>query len=123
MNHQSVELYITESWFNKTLNGQRHDPHVHPNSVVSGILYIDGENFHTTFEAPPACDFYFDSQPNMWNSNQCEFVFQKGDCVVFRSNIEHFVPPYMGDKPRITLSWNTFVKGNISSKPTTSLIL
>lgn len=117
----SVELYITSSWFNKTTQGQSHQKHFHPNSVLSGILYIDGDNFITAFESEPLSDFDFDKQPNMWNSNQCYLEFIKGDCVVFKSNTQHFVPEYRGSTPRITLSWNTFVRGNISTNPTTKL--
>ena len=121
--YPSVDLYITSSWFNKTTQGQSHHKHFHPNSVLSGILYIDGDNFITAFESDPSSDFDFDKQPNMWNSNQCYLSFTKGDCVVFKSNTPHFVPKYEGVTHRITLSWNTFVRGNISTNPTAKLTI
>jgi len=86
-------------------------------------MYIDGDNFITAFESDPTSDFDFDKQPNMWNSNQCYLAFIKGDCVVFKSNTQHFVPEYRGSTPRITLSWNTFVRGNISTNPTAKLTI
>jgi Putative 2OG-Fe(II) oxygenase len=120
----SIELYITTSWFNRTKNGQRHHRHTHPNSVLSGVLYISGDNFHTTFASHSANHFEFDKQEgNIWNSNICGFKFERGECVVFQSNTIHHVPEYTGETPRITLSWNTYVRGDISTNPTSKLHL
>jgi hypothetical protein len=33
------ELVITQSWINKAIEGERHQEHVHPNSIVSGVWY------------------------------------------------------------------------------------
>ena len=39
--NSKTEIFITESWLNKTEPGQYHHRHWHPNSVLSGVLYID----------------------------------------------------------------------------------
>jgi len=121
--NKTVDLYITASWFNRTTQGQSHHKHHHPNSILSGILYIEGDEFVTVFESDPSSDFDFDKKPNMWNCSKYNLSFDKGDCVVFRSNTSHYVPKYEGSVPRVTLSWNTFVRGEISTNPTTKLTL
>ena len=46
-----VSLKVTQSWLTLSRKGESHHSHVHPNSVVSGVLYInvaekDGINFY-----------------------------------------------------------------------------
>jgi len=38
-----VELYTTQSWLNYTQEGQYHHKHEHPNSIVSGVFYINAD--------------------------------------------------------------------------------
>jgi hypothetical protein len=35
--------YITQSWLNYTEENQFHHQHEHPNSLVSGVVYIDAD--------------------------------------------------------------------------------
>ena len=37
------EIYITQSWSNKATSSQFHQRHKHPNSVISGVMYL-GDN-------------------------------------------------------------------------------
>ena len=39
----NVEPYITQSWLNYTLANQYHHKHIHFNSIVSGVLYINAD--------------------------------------------------------------------------------
>ena len=43
--------------------------------------------------------------------------------ILFPSNVEHMVQEYLGDTPRITLSFNSFVRGNVNTDPLTRLSL
>ena len=36
-----------------------------------------------------------------------------GTMLIFPSSVEHLVQPYEGDEPRISLSFNTFVRGTL----------
>ena len=38
-----VKPYITQSWINYTKSGEFHHRHAHPNSMVSGVLYLDSD--------------------------------------------------------------------------------
>jgi hypothetical protein len=37
----SVTPYITQSWLNYTETNQYHHKHEHPNSLVSGVFYVN----------------------------------------------------------------------------------
>ena len=38
----AIDLYITQSWLNKAEKDQYHPLHNHPNSVLSGVLFLSG---------------------------------------------------------------------------------
>ena len=38
----SIDLYISQSWLNKAEKDQYHPQHNHPNSVLSGVLFLSG---------------------------------------------------------------------------------
>ena len=38
---KDVEPYITQSWLNYTEKDQYHHKHAHPNSIISGVFYIN----------------------------------------------------------------------------------
>lgn len=121
-----VEIYITESWFNKTEKGQSHHRHWHPNSLVSGIVYIasDGTSGSTRFITSQFDTIEYNiSESNIYNSRSWGIVPEVNTMMLFPSNVEHLVEEYLGDSPRITLSFNTFVKGNINVDPLTRLSL
>jgi uncharacterized protein (TIGR02466 family) len=120
-----TEIYITESWLNKTEKGQSHHRHWHPNSILSGVVNIAGEvdkggqlklitSLYDTLE-------FEINQANLYNSKSWGFPPEPGNIVIFPSNVEHLVESYEGDSPRITLSFNTFVRGKINNLPLTRL--
>lgn len=123
---EDVEIYITESWLNKTEKGQSHHRHWHPNSVLSAVVYIDGEGEtgRTKFITSQYDMLeYGMRESNLYNSKSWSVAPETGTMVVFPSNVEHLVDPYDGDKPRITLAINTFVRGPINSDPLVRLTL
>ncbi len=55
----------------------------------------------------------FDSKEiNPFNSIQTGINVKKGDLILFPSHIQHFVLPVEQKQTRISLSFNTFVKGD-----------
>ncbi len=40
-NPNNITPYITQSWLNYTETNQYHHKHQHPNSLVSGVFYIN----------------------------------------------------------------------------------
>lgn len=115
-----TEIYVTESWLNKTEKGQSHHRHWHPNSILSGVVVISSDpssgslrlntSHYETIE-------YEIVESNLYNAKSWWFTTAPGDFILFPSSVEHLVEEYQGDIPRITLSFNTFVKGTISNLP------
>lgn len=121
---QKAEIAITESWLNKTEKGQVHHRHYHPNSIFSAILYLqsEGETGQTKFITSEYQTLEYDiDESNLYNSKSWSITPKVGDLLVFPSSVEHMVTEYQGNIPRITLSFNTFLRGQINSMPLTRL--
>ena len=116
----NIEFYITQSWLNYTSKGQYHHRHAHPNSIISGVFYfkanpeVDAINFykplkeHSTLYLPvESWDWY--------NSDSWYFPVKTGDLIIFPSNLTHDVSVTSGDDVRISLAFNTFVRGFFGS--------
>jgi len=116
----SFSLYITQSWLNVAEPGRFHNVHTHANSVLSGVFYfeVDEHSNFTTFHNDTSYENY-GIQPKYstyYNSREYAIELDKNDVIVFASDMRHSVPPNKSDKPRISLSFNTFIKGTIGSK-------
>lgn len=116
-----VKLEITQSWLNYTKKDQWHHKHRHPNSLVSGVFYINAnDNDEETFcdrivfhkEEPKEIEI-FTKQFNHFNSPSWWFAVKTNMLVLFPSVLSHNVDPVVGDKTRISLAFNTFPKGYI----------
>ena len=123
----NITPYITQSWLNYTKNNQYHHKHAHPNSLVSGVFYINCDeqydkikffnDGYKTFK-PEVKDF------NIWNSETWWFSVKTGDVILFPSSLTHMVEIKEGSNTRISLAFNVFIKGTIgSNKKLTELIL
>ena len=126
-----LKLYITESWLNFTKKGEEHHKHYHPNSFVSGVFYI------SVNEETDKIEFVNGKQPAMYiqpkeGDSWGKWHSTNSDCLVgvknqllllFPSTLEHLVPSVKGDRPRISLSFNTFLKGQVSNLNQVSLNL
>ena len=116
----NISLYITQSLLNYTEESQYHHKHEHPNSVVSGVLYLDADvkNDKIVFSHPIR---YQQIQVdvdrfNAWNSDSWYVPVKTGELFMFQSSLSHQVIFKKGDNTRISLAFNTFYKGTIGSK-------
>jgi hypothetical protein len=114
-----VEIYVTTSWLNKTKKGEEHHRHTHPNSILSGVVNLFGSSNaggNLYFLDGEYKSFRYDFLDyNMFNSPTWQFPFETKIITIFPSSTEHAVDLYYGEEPRITLSFNTFIKGKIHS--------
>ena len=116
------ELYITQSWLNVTKPGERHHRHRHPNSILSGTFYIqtipnDRIQVYADTTSHPllyAYDFEFKNQ-NMHNAWSYSQTIKTNDLVIFSSNLEHSVPVNKSNEIRISLAFNTFMRGKVGN--------
>ena len=118
---QCEKFTITQCWLNSAEYGQNHHKHLHPNSFLSGIFYINDSDSNTIFFGD-----------NSWNHKKdiikitpmedpdLEIIHEessvKGKLIVFPSNILHSVLPSCSfSNTRYTLSFNTFPSGKIGN--------
>jgi uncharacterized protein (TIGR02466 family) len=123
----NITPYITQSWLNYTETNQYHHKHTHPNSLVSGVFYINCDDkfdkikfFKEGYQTikPEIKDW------NIWNSESWWFSVKTGDIILFPSSLTHMVETKQGDNTRISLAFNVFIKGTIgNNKSLTELIL
>jgi len=123
----AVTPYITQSWLNYTETNQYHHKHTHPNSLVSGVFYI---NCHEEYDKIKFFnDKYQAIKPevknwNTWNSETWWFSVKTGDVIMFPSSLTHMVETKQGDNTRISLAFNIFIKGKVgSNKNLTELLI
>ena len=116
-----INIYITQSWINVSYSGQYHHKHNHPNSILSGLLYLNAS------EDKDRIYFYNDmyrqiridsKELNTWNSDAWWLKAGTGKIFIFPSHFSHAVAPVLEDTTRtarISLSFNTFLKGAIGN--------
>ena len=110
--------YITQSWANYTKKGQWHHKHEHPNSFISGVFYVQAQkdidkiyfykNGYQQIKLPT--DNY-----NLYNSDSWWLGVETGQLILFPSHLTHMVQTVEKDKTRISISFNTFLKGYIGN--------
>ena len=110
------KLIITQSWLNKSKKGESHHEHVHPNSMISGVWYpqIHEQMPPIQFRSRQQRDVSLQTQQyNTFNSATFMLPMKKGELILFPSNLTHSVPTNVGEEERISLSFNTWPKGNM----------
>jgi uncharacterized protein (TIGR02466 family) len=123
----AVTPYITQSWLNFTETNQYHHKHAHPNSIVSGVFYI---NCHEELDKIKFFNTEYKTIKlevkdwNLWNSETWWFTVKTGDVIMFPSSLTHMVENKEGTNTRISLAFNVFIKGTIGNNENlTELIL
>jgi uncharacterized protein (TIGR02466 family) len=112
----NCKLEITQSWINFTEPGEYHHRHDHPNSLLSGVFYIEAEENVDSI-------FFFNRdyrqiqiaprEHNVFNSDSWQFSVKKNDLIIFPSSLTHMVTTTKSVGTRISLAFNTFVSGDI----------
>ena len=112
-------LVITQCWANRNPKGSQHHEHVHPNSIISGVMY-----FQINEKLPPI-KFAKTNQDGMKldpekynNVNSESFMLscKPGELILFPSSLKHSVPINMSEEDRISVSFNTFCIDIIGSE-------
>ena len=122
-----VRLVVTQSWLNFTDKDEFHHVHSHNNSFISGVFYInttknDMIKFYLNQWEP------FDihaTEYNYFNSTSWYYPAEQNQLILFPSSLTHGVDTVKDENhTRISLSFNTFLKGTIgSSVRATELII
>lgn len=115
-----IKPYITQSWLNVTNENQYHHVHEHPNSLVSGVLYVDADenNDYIKFFKNPRYQLIklIPKAFNWFNSESWSYPVATGRIMMFPSSTTHTVEIKKGNNARTSLAFNVFVKGHIGDQ-------
>ena len=116
---KDIEIYITQSWINFNQKNTSHHRHKHVNSIISSVIFIKGEMCPITFYNSERnlfgnlLSFEDFTAPNENNNSRVYFNNQNGKLFLFPSTLMHSVAKNNSDVERISLSFNTFIKGQL----------
>ena len=116
----NAEFYITQSWANRNPTGREHHIHNHPNSIISGVFYVKSKaetgaiRFHKANEVNRTIHFS-DIDFNNYNSPYADVYVENNDLILFPSTLSHSVNVNEDSEDRISIAFNTFVRGGLGS--------
>ena len=122
------EFYLTQSWATKNAKGARHHEHIHPNTLLSCVYYVQADSGELTISTDrnglfPNFDFNFELEEfNNFNSKSWTFQVKTGDMVLFPGHLNHSSTPNESDNYRIAIGANFFTRGMFGSYENTDLI-
>ena len=111
--HLSLKPVLGNMWANINYPGNFNRPHLHPNSLFSGVYFIKtpqkSGNF-MIYEPRPGVQYTMPNRkevklpPELWREVQYEPV--AGRCIMFPSWLWHEVKPNQSNDIRISVSFN-----------------
>jgi uncharacterized protein (TIGR02466 family) len=111
-----LECYVTQSWVNCNDTDNYHEHHYHSNSFLSGVLYLELPPdsgviaFSNPFRMPLSVH---PSEFTQYNSCGWGVSATEGDLLVFPSSVSHSVSANLSNSRRVSLAFNTFLKGRV----------
>jgi uncharacterized protein (TIGR02466 family) len=125
VHNTKVEPYITQSWVQFNEKGNHHHTHTHPNSYLSGVLYVNTDSYDAiNFESPfkPQIIVYPEGkEPDKETKATATghydgFPVCSRKLILFPSYLPHSVSMKQGDALRISIAFNVFVRGQIGKE-------
>lgn len=121
LNLNCEEFKIIQSWGNKEEYNQWHHVHTHPNSFISGVLYLTNSDAYTWFSVE---NIWSNSGLNLFRTfdysadDKMEVIHKQetlaGDLIIFPSSLRHSVNEHtLTEHPRYTISFNAFPCGKV----------
>ena len=99
-------------WANVLYGGGYNTPHVHPDSMWSGVYYVDagdegaGDDAGLIEFMDPRNGVDVVKIPGMPFTGRVKVRPRAGTLLMFPSWLYHFVNPYHGERPRISIAFN-----------------
>jgi uncharacterized protein (TIGR02466 family) len=106
--------YITKSWLNYTKPGGFQQEHYHAGSFLSGVLYINAVKDNDEIAFRDDTKEWIAIEPKTvdnLNAKTWWFGVETGDIIIFPSNLMHRVDVTKSNETRISLAFNSFLKG------------
>ena len=123
-NERMAELQFDyHAWFHVTRKHGYQGQHNHPNASWSGIYCVDpGEPVEgrpdsalVRFHDPRGHVEMYSDPGNRelrvpWNTGTVDVQHERGQLVLFPSYLRHEIYPYLGDRPRIVVAFNCWLR-------------
>ena len=118
----NIDFKMTNSWAVKHLKNDWAQSHIHTNSLISGVLYLQTDeksgkivfgkevNYQNLF--PPAINIEYKNW-NIFNSKSWSYRPENNQIIFFPSNIQHWVEKSESDIDRYCISFNFFPRGKL----------
>lgn len=119
----SQEFYLTTSWAVKHETENYANPHIHNNSLISGVFYLNsheqfgkinfGRTYDNLFSSSVAPDF---QEYTPLNSTEYSVIPETSMVLLFPSLTTHSVSPNKALTTRYSVAFNYFIKGEFGRK-------
>lgn len=107
-----TKLDVVLSWANRTVPGEQHHLHRHPNSVISGVYYYDStELCPIELHSPWLPMNPYSDKPREYtylNSDVRQLAVEANTAICFPSFLWHQVPKSRDTKARYSVAFNAF---------------
>jgi uncharacterized protein (TIGR02466 family) len=115
---EDARFRITQSWTNLNPTGTSHHMHKHPNSIVSGVLFVEGESCPLTLVRDSGIfgSFSFRFKKGKSSLERLKIENEEGRLILFPSALRHEVEANSSAKLRYSLAFNTFFTGECGNK-------
>lgn len=117
VSYQYDAFSVIHAWVNKARVGAFQPMHLHGNSVVSGVYYLQAssENTPLIFEKSEINTSPYlaiaPQEQTLYNANRMALPVKSGVCFIFPSNIRHgYDIPNKGEE-RVSLAFNVMLNG------------
>lgn len=113
---------FTTSWVNRVRKGEYLDPHTHPNSLLSGVYYLDVADTsapitfrkniqHLNLFSDAIRPNFNENNFNQFNTDKVTVYPVSGDILMFPSHLLHSVDTSDDVNDRYSLAFNVFCDG------------
>jgi uncharacterized protein (TIGR02466 family) len=115
---------FSQSWISHKKPTQSHSPHMHSNSLISGVFYYSSSSleslpitFHkqspTSINAPLINIDMNEKILTPYSANTLSLHCQPGDLILFPSYLHHSVPENTTNNTRKSLAFNIIPEGGV----------
>lgn len=114
---EEYTLFLTNLWININQKSNFNRPHIHPDSILSGVYYVDcvPDSGQIVFLHPSIAQKILIDENAIgsfteFSSASNTVDAENGKLVIFPSWIEHYVEPNLSDQERISIAFNINIK-------------
>jgi len=116
----SLNPQITQSWLTYSHKGEKMHGHRHPNSLVSGVFYINAvegvDNIIFTKDQPYQHLDWYPEPTSQYSGTEYIVPVKSGDLLLFKSDVHHHFNEVQHNEERISLAFNSWLHGTLGDE-------